>query len=333
MRPTLQPFLEALESLVERHRLDGVGRYARWLWQDGDGGRALGENEYGDADAINILYTLGRLPADRAARTALAAPLRARQDPASGWFRETTHDPIHTTAHCLAALELLDTGAPHQLSALAPFTDPAAIAPFLAGLDWTWNPWGASHRGAGLYAALVLAGEASVAWQTRYFEWLWSEADPDSGLWRRGCVAVGGDALRFHHLAGTFHYLFNLNHARQPLRHPARLVDTCLDVWERDLFPFARVVGFAEVDWVYCLHHALRQSDHRASEARRALAAFATRYVAFLAAVDLARDDGANDLHQVFGALCAVAALQQAVPEALGIERPLHLVLDRRPFI
>jgi hypothetical protein len=55
--------------------------------------------------------------------------------------------------------------------------------------------------------------------------------------------------------------------------------------------------------------------------------------VDFLTQLDWDSDDGACDLHRVFGAACALAELQRAVPGLLRTPRPLRLVLDRRPFI
>jgi hypothetical protein len=52
-----------------------------------------------------------------------------------------------------------------------------------------------------------------------------------------------------------------------------------------------------------------------------------------LLSLDPNTDDGLNDLHQLFGAVCAVAELQQALPGLLRTDRPLRLVLDRRPSI
>ena len=44
-------------------------------------------------------------------------------------------------------------------------------------------------------------------------------------------------------------------------------------------------------------------------------------------------DDGLNDLHALFGAVCCLAELQAALPGEITSEKPLKLVLDRRPFI
>lgn len=255
-----------------------------------------------------------------------------------GLFREESHDPLHTTAHCLAALELFDANASRGLRALAGLREPRAVAPFLDGLDWSGQPWTESHRGAGAFAALHLAGEATPAWTAAYCAWLDAEQDPRTGLLRRGSVpdpsdVADGDPRLFPHLAGTFHYLFNLEHLGQGLRHPAALVDTCLEIEQRALFPFSRFVGFAEIDWVYCLHRALRQSGHRSQAAHGALRRFAARHLRFLETLDPELDPGLDDLHNLFGTVCALAELQAALPGELRSEAPLQRVLDRRPFI
>jgi hypothetical protein len=331
----LRGLIANVERSIATCALGPPGTYRRW--PEGAGDSDL--NPYGCADAANLLYTIGRFPRDPAERRGWIETLQDLQDPATGLFRESTHHELHTTAHCLAALELFDAGPRHPLSALAPLREPQAMQDFLDGLDWRRNPWIESHRGAGLYAAFVLADREEpigLDWRDRYFAWLHDRFDPRTGLLRGGCVPdLDGDgALRiFPHLAGTFHYLFNLEHARRALPFPEALVDTCLILRERELYPFATSVGFAEVDWVYCLTRSLRQSGHRHLEATAALERFAERYVAFLESLDFERDEGWNDLHRLFGAVCALAELQAALPGRLRTERPLRLVLDRRPFI
>jgi hypothetical protein len=55
--------------------------------------------------------------------------------------------------------------------------------------------------------------------------------------------------------------------------------------------------------------------------------------VVFLLGLDLEEHDGLNDLHSLFGAVCALAELQTACPGMIRTRQPLRLVLDRRPFI
>lgn len=321
----LAPFLDAVAAIVARHRRGGPGLYARTA--EGDA------NPYGSADAANLLYTLGAFPPWREHGDWIAA-LQSFQHPERGLFEEETHHPIHTTAHVLGALELFGARPLHPLSALAPWRDAAAVATFLDSLDWSWNPWGESHKGAGLYAALVLAGEVGSSWEEQYFAWLSREADAETGFWRRGCIAAGGDGLLFHHLAGSFHYLFNHAAARRPLPYPGPMVESCLRIRREDLFPpLARTVGYAELDWIYCLNRADRQSGERHGDVRRALEELAYEYTTFLFSLDAASDAGLNDLHQLLGAVSALAELQSALPGLLRSSPSLRLVLDRRPFI
>jgi len=330
----LRELIDRVRAIVAAHAVGPPGQYARWLWQDDTGSRALGINEYGCADAANLLYTLGQFPVGAAERAGWITALQGRQEAATGLFREATHDPLHTTAHCVAALELFDARPAHPLRALAPLATADGIRGLLDGLEWTWNPWGESHKGAGAYAALRLAGEVEAGWEDAYFGWLWDAADAATGFWRQGCIEAGGDGMLFHHLAGSFHYLFNHEYARRPLRYPAAMVDAGLRIAAEELFPpLGRTVGFAEVDWVYCLTRARRQCGHRFADAQAALRRFAQDFVAYLDALDAATDEGLNDLHQLFGAICALAELQQAVPGLLLTDPPLRLVLDRRPFV
>ncbi len=332
----LTPFVDAVRALIARHTLGATGEVARWTRPgNGEHGkpRELGPNPYGAADAANLLYTIGELPADAATRRAWIEALQAWQDPATGAFHESTHHPIHTTAHCLGALELFDAKPRHPLRELAPLVRPAAIAAFLDGLDWAGAPWTEAHRGAGVYAALVLAGAADRGFEDAYFGWLAAEVDPETGLLRRGCVDPSPAGGAFPHLAGSFHYLFNFEHARRAWPHPEALIDTCLAIRANGSFPLAKLVWFADVDWVYCLSRSLRRTSHRADEARAALLRFAEEYAHFALSLDPETDDGLDDLHRLFGVTCALAELQQAVPDTLWTERPLRLVLDRRPFI
>ncbi len=332
----IQPLIHAAGATLATHQLERVGAYARWITphSDANQSRDLGLNPYGVADAANLLYTIGHFPSEPTARASWIEILRGLQETESGLYREGTHHSFHTTAHCLAALELFDARPLHALKAMESLEREPALTAFLEGLNWAEQPWGQSHQGAGLYAARVIAREATPQWENWYFDWLWREADSQTGLWRRGCVSHATPRGIFPHLAGSFHYLFNHEHAHRPLRYPAQLVDFCLELYRENWWPsLGRAVGFAEIDWVYCLTRALRQSGHRFDESQATLREFAAGYVAFLDGLDKRTDEGWNDLHQLFGAFCCLAELQQALPGELRSDIPLKLVLDRRPFI
>lgn len=328
----LSSFVTRARGIVAGHAMGQPGAYRRWSGEDAAGG----PNPYGCADAANILYTIGAFPGDAAERAGWIGTLQSLQDSADGLFHEATHHPIHTTAHCVAALELFDARPPGRLAALAPMLSAEGCASFLAGLDWRGNPWRESHRGAGLFAALVLAGEVDAAWQDAYFAWLWDHADPATGLLGgTGLQPVehSGAATLVPHMASTFHYLFNQEWAHRPHRYPERLIDTCLDLLAENRFPLGRTVSFAEIDWFYCVNRSLRQSGHRRAECLDAMERLGRRLAGMLHSGAPAVEAALDDLHLLFGTLCAMAELQQALPGLVRTDWPLKLVLDRRPFI
>jgi len=369
----ISEFIETVKITVEKHNLGQPGEYRRWLWQDKKNSRNLGINVYGCADAANILYTIGSFPAEPQEREAFIDVLQSFQDPDTGLFKDPTHHEFHTTAHCVAALELFDARPKYPLRAFADLKSKNNLESFLDNLDWNGDPWHESQKGAGLYTAMVLSDEVGSDWEDWYFNWLWRETDPETGLWRKGYITggKGRTAPIFHHLAGTFHYLFTLEYARRPFRYPHKIVDTCLKIYYTRAFPkfdflysdqylrksslcsdttnlisssekdgshgvitLGRSISFAEIDWVYCLNRSCRQSGYRFEEVHATLREFAEGYLRYLTEeVNPDTDDRFNDLHWLFGTICALAELQQALPGFIKTKKPLKLVLDRRPFI
>lgn len=322
-----------IERTVQAHRLS-EGAYSRYLWQDEAGSRKMGVNEYGCADAANILYTIGRFEGDADKRACWIRTMQAMQDPETGLFHEHTHHPFHTTAHVTAALELFDARPLHPLTAMLPYRDTALLDDFLEHLDWEHKPWPQSHQGAGLFTALTITRSVDLEWQRHYFEWLDTRCDPQTGI--SYGAKHGQDSLP-HHLYGWFHYMFNHEYARRPMPYPERMIDSCIELYDHhfeELSPcFARTCGFCEIDWVYCLNRATRQTPHRFWEAKDRLRAMSRIFVEYLEAEDETKSEPFNDLHMLFGAVCALAELQQALPGEIETSVPLKLVLDRRPFI
>ena len=79
--------LDALVSIIKKsvddHKLS-PGCYARYLWNNEKGTRLMGRNEYGCADAANILYTIGAFPTEPQERAEFIRHLQEMQDPESG---------------------------------------------------------------------------------------------------------------------------------------------------------------------------------------------------------------------------------------------------------
>lgn len=338
----IQGLVDIIYETVKNHKLEKDGEYTRWLWQDENNSRVLGKSEYGCADAANILYTINEFPKDRKERDGFVQAIGSMQNPKNGLFEESTHTPIHTTAHCTAALELFDALPKYHFTALDKYTSVEGLYGLLNNLDWENNPWSESHKGAGIYAALKLAGNVSQEWEDAYFKWLWENADSQTGMWKSGAIGKG-NALTYTYMGSAFHYLFNLQYAKMPLRYPEKMIDTCIELYknkqigekDRRYFntEFGRYIGFLEIDWIFCITRARRQCGYRFDECSEYLREFAENYIDWLYSIDHKTHDDFNDLHMLFGTTCALAELQSTLPGEFKTNKPLRLVLDRRPFI
>ena len=130
----IQDIIENIRYVVANHKISD-GAYARWNWQNEENTRELGVNPYGCADAANILYSIGDFPRDPVERQCWIDTLRKMQDPETGLFHEKTHHPIHTTAHCAAALELFDALPAYPVYALHHTLPEGGLEDFLEHIE------------------------------------------------------------------------------------------------------------------------------------------------------------------------------------------------------
>ncbi len=297
----IRPIIKAMKETVESHELPGrKGSYCRWLWQNTKGQRELGINEYGCSDAMNILYTINDFYCDEETRNARISALQSLQNKDTGMFVEATHHTIHTTAHCTAALQLFDVKPLYPLKNLHPYMTADALHKFLEE-EVNWNdPWPQSHKGAGIYAALVNSDEITESFQKAYFDWFWNNTDEKTGFWKKGVAnkapvanvshpnGIDSPDATFAYMAGGFHYLFNHEYAKMPLRYPEKVIDTCIEMYNCNGLPinFGKNINFIEVDWVYCINRAARQTSYRHGEVISLLIDFAEKFVKYLLSLD-----------------------------------------------
>lgn len=327
----IQPFLAKIRRSIAAHQADAPGGYRRKL-SDSSASADL----YGTANAVILLYTLGGLPLQQSdEHRALIAMLQQFQDPRSGLFNGIGHHPLHGTAFAISALELLDSKPLYPLTDLQELKDTSALHEFLDSLNWVREPWAESHRGAGLYAAMVLAGEVDADWEDAYFNWLHEETDPITGLWRKAAMQQAASAPLFHHLASSFHYLFNLNYRHRKMRYPNAWIDTCLQLHNANEIPLkADALSFVELDVLYTLIVAAEQTDYRSEELQAMTHAICKHLLHSIESLSYGSDnDVFEDLHELCGTTCALALVQSVMPEQIDSDRILLKVLDRRPFI
>ena len=182
---------------------------------------------------------------------------------------------IHTTAHCIAALELFDAKPLHKLKDLRFYTDPEerceASSP---DLEWRGNPWRESHRGAGLFAAMVIAEEVDSRGRMHI-----SVGSGKTPIQRLGCwqeqtsrgspIAEQRPWCRTWRARSITSSTCNGPDDRAVIRSAHR---RCLAMYEERQFPLGQRIGFAEIDWFYCMNRSLRQCNHRFEESRAAIA-------------------------------------------------------------
>ena len=329
-RINIDDLVQEILRSVEKHKL-GTGQYSRWLEGPGQG-RDTGINEYGCADAANILYSLGYFPSDPSERACWIKALRSMQNVETGLFSEATHHTIHTTAHCTAALELFDAKPLYKCKALEKYTTKEGLYYLLEKeVDWS-RPWPQSHKGAGILSSLANTDMITLEWKNWYFDWMWEHTDENTGFIK----LEENDAPLYEYMAGGFHYFFNHESEHRPMRYPDKVIDSCLSLMALPEDHPARIcsyIGFIDIDVIYCLTRAMRQTPHRFYEAKEALECFAEKYIKMFRSIDYENDFHYNDLHSLFGAVCCLCELQSALPGKILTSRPLKLVLDRRPFI
>lgn len=326
----IRRFIRDAEEIVRRHHLGRSGEYCRWITQDAKGSRDLGCTPYGSANAANILYTIGALP-EGDEREGLIRVLQDFQDAETGLFTNPGNYETHTTAFLSGALYLLGAKPRHQAHALRKYEGREALHRFMDDIDWANAPWLGSHLGAGIYASMVLTGTATDEWEDDYFAWLDANADPDTGLWKRGLLT---GAPRFHYIAAAFHYVFSCEHARRALPFPEALLDTCIRAYrDGECIDFTRELGWPDIDFAYLLARVQRRCGVRFGETQQILREIADGLIGQLQRMDPLTSEPLNDLNTLFAIVCALAVLQDALPGYIRTSRPLKLVLDVRPFL
>lgn len=324
--------IQKFKEVVQRHYL-GNGAYSNWIFQDENNSRDMGINPYGCADAMNILYMLNEFPTGEE-REAAKKALQSLQNPDNGLFEEPSHHFIHTTAHCIAALDLFDAKPLYPQKTMLQYFTEGGIKGLLDSIRWETAPWRDSHMGAGAYVIGTLTDNVDLDWQNYFFQLIYDATDPEFGMSREGTLDESIKPI-YHHLFGWFHYMFTMQYARRPLKYPERLVDTCIWLYDEKKLreDFGIKVDFAEVDWVYSLNRATRETPHRFYEAKERLRDFAGKYLDFLENLDFEQAEHIYTIHAFLGALCCVAELQIALPGEIVSTKPLRPVLERRPFI
>ncbi|MCK2218500.1 hypothetical protein MF672_032590 [Actinomadura sp. ATCC 31491] len=333
----LRPFTTwiAEEFLPAAKAGPGVADYGQ---SPGAGRPAL----YGTADAACILYTLDRLDTGPA-RVWLQA-LARYQDHRSGYFVDDT--PILPTAHntgfAVAAMQLFE---PHlhdgvtplgRLSFAEPMRDTAWTGRFFDTLDWRSRCYEAGEIVTGLASALFNVGGVV---EPQWFDWLVGYVESSKWDAATGLAGVGKPAHGdLDQIGGTFHFDFLWAALGRALPHAEARARTLLGLQRSDGLWDEHNPWWLTFDSVYMLGRTLPHLPaDQAGRVRDAIAGAVTALAG--RALDSGRrkqdfTDHWQGVHMLTGALSAFAYAQQVFgTETLRTDRPLRLVLDRRPYI
>jgi len=303
----------------------GAGHYAR----------APGQTTpelYGVADMACILHTLGVLRPTDQERGEWAAAFQTFQQSDTGWLIEKspTHTPLHNTAFALAAMQLMDLAPVHPVTMTGEFTDARA---FLATLNWRTAVYVDSHKGAGIGSIHALVPALNrPEWFADYFAFCDNQFDPRNGLMGRDKPSAGD----FDQVGGTFHYHFLYEHFNRPMPFPERRIDAVIGLQQPDGYWHPTNHLWLTLDAIYLLTRTLRYCPHRFEDVRgvvRNVMGILMRYF-YLPEKRRTAFAGQLPVHSLTAAISIAAEAQRFLgAREVVTERPLKLVLDRRPFI
>ncbi len=212
----------------------------------------------------------------------------------------------------------------------AEYQDPKA---FLMTLDWKKAVYTESHKGAGMGAIFALVPELGTPeWFREYFAACESLFDPRSGLMGIEKPA-GGD---FDQVGGTFHYSFLYNFFNRKVPYAERRIDSIIGLQQSDGHWDKTNKTWLTLDAMYMMTRALRNTGYRLEDVKRTLVKTMDQLMEDMwgAAARKSAYAGRLAVHSVTCAISIAAEMQQFFgAEEIVTERPLKLVLDRRPFI
>ncbi|MFH1538973.1 MAG: hypothetical protein ABIH66_08425 [bacterium] len=327
----------------EPHNIDSfIARVPGWVERLKTGGRPgaysylPGKKRpdlYGSTDVFYLLYTLDMLDLNDKQRESWAEIIRKFQNKKSGWFIDysTTHSKEHATAYAVGALKLLGFKPKYPLSFIGKFDTPEKIEKMLEEIPWG-NVWSGSHIASGIASAPINTGEIDDAWLDTYFNWLDREVDPRTGYWIRG-GSREKPAPTMHELGGAFHFYYIYTYLGRPLPYPEKIIDTTIAIQRENGLWDADVPYCIDLDGVFSIIHAYRQTDgYRSGDVNAAVEKTLTAIVERLNDPEFVSDHYV-DSHKLVGAVVALAEIQAFLPNHLKTPRPLKCILAVSPFI
>ena len=327
----LTDFIKSVYEIVEKHRVDDNGIYSEKVCQNEED-RTLGMIMYGSAEAVNILYTIRRIPTDENVRKKYIKTLQQFQNADSGLFEKPGNYTTHTTAFMSGALNLLGAKPMYRAFEFDKYKEEEELKRLMNTIDWEGNPWLGAHIGAGIYSSILLTGNYNPEWEELYFKWLDENQDEKTGLWKKG--SINSDVPMFSYIAAAFHYVFIYEYTRRKIPYQEKLLDTCIRAYNEGNCPdFSTAIGWHDIDYTYILYRLAKRTGYSGDEVGTILKKIADDFIKLILGMDPYKSEELNNLNKLLAVVSALAILQEALPGEIKTENPLRLVLDKTPFI
>ncbi|NVM27503.1 MAG: hypothetical protein HWN65_01565 [Candidatus Helarchaeota archaeon] len=288
---------------------------------------------YGSSDILMTLYAINELKLTENQRLEWIKRLQTFQDPKTGWFKEaeTLHFKEHSTAYCIAALNLIGGKPAFPLKFMKKMNTKRKLWRWLRWQLWSLI-WSTSHRGPGVAAALAMTGEAPAGWFDWFFEWCNKKVDPKTGYWRLGFIHKLG-MISKDEMAGAFHFYYIYEYFKHPLPYPKQIVDWTLRLQHNNGLWDKNVPYCIDLDGVYSLARASKAANnYRKRDVERALEKTLHTIVTCLNDKEFLFKNYRNS-HRLVGALAAVAEIQDYMPDRLDTPKKWRNQLDYAPYI
>ena len=175
-------------------------------------------------------------------------------------------------------------------------------------------------------------GLGDKKWFDDYFAFCDQMFDPHNGLMGQG-KPPGGD---YDQVGGTFHYSVLYNYFNRRMPFPERRIDSVIGTRRPDGYWLASNHLWLTLDAMYLLTRTNRYCDYRTDDIRKIVRSIMDQAMTEVFSPEGRKKSfvGKTPVHSVTCAINMAAEAQNFLgSDEVITDWPLHLVLDRRPFI
>ncbi|TKI04121.1 hypothetical protein [Martelella alba] len=213
---------------------------------------------YAYADAINLQYMFpfaNILPDINASLDYLAH----LQDTNSQLYYEGSHHILHTTASAVACLARWHQRPTYDCSYIIREFD---ITKSLNSIRWDIEPWRDSNIPSALRLLVNVYFEQHEKefFANKFYNWLYENACPKTGLWRKGHISDSPNRGIFPSIASGFHFLIHYQFDKVKFPHNRQLRQTCFNYYNNQYIKLFESLGYIDIDFLYCLLRSWSQS-------------------------------------------------------------------------